>query len=72
MKKVSLALVVVCTISMLSSCGSSPYKKRKGCKGNGGWYGKRNLGAIYKVQEETPAKNIFSVHHSQMLNSKDI
>lgn len=50
MKKVSLALAVVCTISMLSSCGSSPYKKRKGCKGNGGWYGKRNLGAIDKQQ----------------------
>lgn len=48
MKKISLALAVVCTVSMLSSCGSSPYKKRKGCKGNGGWYGKRNLGAIDK------------------------
>jgi hypothetical protein len=51
MKKVSLALAVVCTVSMLSSCGSSPYKKRKGCKGNGSWYGKRNLGAIDKMQK---------------------
>jgi hypothetical protein len=51
MKKVSLVLAVVCTVSMLSSCGSSPYKKRKGCKGNGSWSGNRNLGAIDKMQK---------------------
>lgn len=51
MKKVSLVLALVCSVAMLSSCGSSPYKKRKGCKGNGSWYGKRNLGAIDKMQK---------------------
>lgn len=55
MKKVSLVLTVVCTIFLLSSCGSSPYKKRKGCRGNGSWYGKRNLGAVDKMQQ-TPQK----------------
>jgi hypothetical protein len=55
MKKITLALVVVCTVSMLSSCGSSPYKKRKACKGNGSWSGNRNLGAVDKMQT-TPQK----------------
>lgn len=29
---------------VLSSCSS-----RKGCRGNGGWYGNRNLGMLDKV-----------------------
>lgn len=28
----------------MTSCGS-PYKKRKRCRGNGSWYGNRNLGS---------------------------
>lgn len=60
MKKISLALAIVCTVSMLSSCGSSPYKKRKGCKGNGGWYGNRNLGAVDKVQKAPQTKDTYA------------
>ena len=60
MKKITLALVVVCTVSMLSSCGSSPYKKRKGCKGNGSWYGKRNLGAIDKIQKTSETTDTYA------------
>ncbi len=46
MKNLSLLLVLVFVLTILASCGSSPYKKRKACKGNGSWSGKRNLGAI--------------------------
>lgn len=52
MKKLSLLVLFVLTVVLFSSCGSSPYKKRKGCRGNGGWYGKRNLGAI----DQSPTK----------------
>lgn len=46
MKNLSLVLILLFVITAFVSCGSSPYKKRKGCKGKGGWYGKRNLGVI--------------------------
>lgn len=46
MKNLSLLLVLLFVVTAFVSCGSSPYKKRKGCKGNGSWNGKRNLGAI--------------------------
>lgn len=46
MKNLSLLLVLIFVITAFASCGSSPYKKRKGCRGNGSWSGKRNLGAI--------------------------
>lgn len=59
MKKITLALAVVCTVSMLSSCGSSPYKKRKACKGNGSWSGNRNLGAIDKMQTTPQETNTY-------------
>lgn len=54
MKNLPLLLVLVFVITALASCGSSPYKKRKGCKGNGSWSGKRNLGATdnHKTQPE--------------------
>lgn len=71
MKKVSLVLAVVCTVSMLSSCGSSPYKKRKGCKGNGSWYGKRNLGAIDKMQK-TPETSDTYVWTTKEVQAKNI
>lgn len=53
MKKV---LLLVGVITFLSACGNSPYKKRKSCRGNGGWYGKRNLGAIDQHQKTTPVE----------------
>jgi len=52
MKNLPLFLVLVFVLTILASCGSSPYKKRKACKGNGSWSGKRNLGAI--DQNKTP------------------
>lgn len=42
-KKFSLLLTMLTILFILSSCGGSPYKKRKGCHGKGSWYGKRNL-----------------------------
>ena len=39
MKKITLVVAVVGLVGLsLSSCGSS-----KGCKGNGSWYGKKNV-----------------------------
>ena len=42
MKK-TLSILLLITI-LIVSC-SSPYKKRKRCRGNGSWYGNRNLGS---------------------------
>jgi hypothetical protein len=44
MKKVLILMVVM--IILISSCAPSPYKKRKKCRGNGSWYGNRNLGLV--------------------------
>lgn len=54
MKNVSQLLVLVFVLTIFASCGSSPYKKRKGCRGNGSWSGNRNLGAIdhQKAQQQ--------------------
>ena len=41
MKKL-IYLTLILTI-LITSC-NSPYKKRKRCKGNGSWYGNRNIG----------------------------
>lgn len=40
MKKIFILFLLTIIIT---SC-NSPYKKRKRCKGNGSWYGNRNLG----------------------------
>jgi hypothetical protein len=46
MKKKILTLVMLAVVLLtISSCGS-PYKRRKACRGNGSWYGNRNLGSI--------------------------
>ncbi len=50
MKKIIFMLI---GIVILSSCGNSPYKKRKSCKGNGSWYGNRNLGKAKNFNNET-------------------
>ena len=54
MKNLPLLLVLVFVLTALASCGSSPYKKRKGCRGNGSWSGNRNLGAVdqHKAQQQ--------------------
>jgi hypothetical protein len=43
MKNKLLFCCLISFIVSLASCGSSPYKKRKGCNGHGGWYKNRNL-----------------------------
>lgn len=50
MKNLLVLLITVFCLSLIASCGR-PYKKRKGCKGTGGWYGNRNLSQ--KVQQPT-------------------
>ncbi len=47
MKKI--VLVLLGFIILGTSC-SSPYKKRKRCRGNGSWYGNRNLGGSTKSE----------------------
>ena len=37
-------------VAFVASCSRSPYKKRKGCRGNGSWYGHRNLGIVDTFQ----------------------
>ena len=51
MKNLIGIFTLLLAFSVLVSCGSSPYKKRKACKGNGSWSGHRNLGAIDKIQK---------------------
>lgn len=72
MKKISLALAVVCTVSMLSSCGSSPYKKRKGCRGNGGWYGNRNLGYLDYLQKQEKKQDTYYVQTPKEIESTNL
>ena len=51
MKRLSLFLTAAFIISIMASC-ASPYKSRKRCRGNGSWYGNRNLGAIEKMNKQ--------------------
>lgn len=48
-KTLSLLLLSI----LLFSCTSPVYKKRKKCKGNGSWYGNRNLGSLEKQDNQT-------------------
>lgn len=43
MKNLLVLIIAIFCLGAMTSCANSPYKKRKKCKGNGGWYGKRNL-----------------------------
>jgi len=43
-KQILVLLALAFLVISVSSCGSS-YKRRKSCRGNGSWYGNRNLGA---------------------------
>ena len=44
MKYSNLFFAVLLLLFIAISCGSSPYKTRHRCRGNGSWYGNRNLG----------------------------
>ena len=62
MKKQILSLVVLAVVLLtISSCGS-PYKKRKSCRGNGSWYGNRNLGSIEQQNNQEIYKLTASVN----------
>jgi hypothetical protein len=62
MKKQILSLVVLAVVLLtISSCGS-PYKKRKSCRGNGSWYGNRNLGSIEQQNHQEIYKLTASVN----------
>lgn len=52
MKQLIFLILVISTIG-LTSCGNPFYKKRKKCKGNGSWYGNRNLGEKTPTQQNT-------------------
>jgi len=62
MKKQILSLVVLAVVILtVSSCGS-PYKRRKACKGNGSWYGNRNLGSVEQQNQQDIYKLTASVN----------
>ncbi len=61
MKKQILSLVVLAVVLLtVSSCGS-PYKRRKSCRGNGSWYGNRNLGSVEQQNHQEIYKLTASV-----------
>lgn len=47
MKKLTTLGLTLLSLSFFASCSQST--KRKGCKGNGSWYGKRNLSKMDKT-----------------------
>jgi hypothetical protein len=62
MKKQILTLVALAIVILsVSSCGS-PYKKRKACRGNGSWYGNRNLGSVEQQNQQEIYKLTASVN----------
>jgi hypothetical protein len=61
MKKQILALITLAFLVIsVSSCGSS-YKRRKSCRGNGSWYGNRNLGSVEQNNQQEIYKLTASV-----------
>jgi hypothetical protein len=58
-KKIIILLTLAVVVTTVSSCGSS-YKRRKSCRGNGSWYGNRNLGAV----EQNNPEQIYSLSAS--------
>lgn len=56
MKNLFVLLIALFCLGAMTSCASSPYKKRKGCRGNGGWYGNRNLS---KVDQQKATQDIY-------------
>jgi len=49
MRILNILMFIVIVILLLSSC-SSRITKRKRCRGNGSWYGNRNLSVIDSVR----------------------
>lgn len=67
-KSISTISLLLLVLFVVSSCGS-PYKKRKRCRGNGSWYGNRNLGAIDQQKAKTPA--VYRLEEAEMTASID-
>lgn len=51
MKNLGIFLVAIFVLSFLASCASSTTTRSR-CKGNGSWYGNRNLGAIEQMNKK--------------------
>lgn len=66
-KSLSIVTLLLTVMFIATSCGS-PYKKRKSCRGNGSWYGNRNLGA---VDQKATKADVYRMETSEMTASID-
>jgi hypothetical protein len=67
-KSVTTISLLLLILFVVASCGS-PYKKRKRCRGNGSWYGNRNLGAVDQQKAKTPT--VYRLEDAAMTASID-
>jgi hypothetical protein len=66
MKKFSTLIFCIGIISFFaSSCTQAVFKKRKACRGNGSWYGNRNLG--YEMHLKKKKSNTFYVQSEEKI-----
>lgn len=65
-KRITLSALLLTVVIIASSCGS-PYKKRKRCRGNGSWYGNRNVGAVDQKKAVTP--QVYRLENAEMTAS---
>jgi hypothetical protein len=54
-------ITIVVMLILIVSCSRTMHKKRKGCKGKGGWYNNRNLSSI--VDSIQKHKEMISYQH---------
>ena len=64
-KSLTIAALLLTVLFVATSCGS-PYKKRKSCRGNGSWYGNRNLGA---VDQKANKADVYRIENNEMTAS---
>jgi len=55
------SIIGIVILILITSCSRPIHKKRKGCKGNGSWYGNRNLSQIPQ-STQNPQKSISYPH----------
>lgn len=55
------SIIGIVILILITSCSRPIHKKRKGCKGNGSWYGNRNLSQIPQ-SIQNPQKTISYQH----------
>lgn len=65
MKNLLTICLAIIALSFFASCNTSGRKltKRKGCKGKGSWYGKRNLSEVKNMDKE--ATYVFAIDHKE-------